>query len=48
MAVTVATSAGEQFVDATTDDGEMVLIEEVDSDGFGRCGWTVLEFKGAI
>lgn len=35
--------AGGQFVDAATEDGDMVLIQELDDETAGRCGWTVIE-----
>lgn len=35
-----------QMVDATTEDGDTVLIREMNGEDYdcgGRCGWTVLE-----
>lgn len=43
MPVIVGTDAGEQFVDASNENGDMVLIEEMDNETAGRCGWTVVE-----
>ncbi|WP_169924319.1 hypothetical protein [Natrinema ejinorense] len=46
MPVVLETGTGEQFVDATTEEGETVLIEELASGDFGRFGWTILRFGG--
>ncbi len=48
MAVVIDVDASVQFVDATTADGDLVLIEELDDDECecGRCAWTVLELTG--
>jgi len=32
-----------QFVDANNEDGDMVLIQELEGEAFGRCGWTIVE-----